>query len=235
MSSILNPQGPRVKPAPVERTRRGGQRPFAAIPHDLVADRRLIPTDIRLACVLLKFGKGKPSCWPGVDTLAAEMGTCRRTVQYALKRLMAAGWVASRPAGNPTGRVLVMTWREAVAPPGVQDPYSQGLPRKGGVPGKPVAPEGMGIEGKGTAPPPDRGRGPADTRRVAPERPLSADQVMAQYAECGWLSLPASNPLRRLAERRIAAVMGAGGWGNCSRTGNRRRPSTLRACLEKVT
>ncbi len=204
MQYILSPPGPGVKPAPDECARRAGQPTYSPIPHELIEDRRLIGTDVRLVGVILKYARAKAEAWPAVATLARDLGCCPRTVQYSLRRLEAAGWIATREADNRTGRVLVLTWRaQVVAPPPVQ-PYSQGLP-------KAVAPQwkNQGKE-KVSAPPPEP-RGPADTRRRAPDRPLSPDQAMAQYADCGWLDLPASHPLRRIAEKRLAELMGGAG------------------------
>jgi hypothetical protein len=127
--------------APLARdpARRQGQstaRPFAALPHDLIADKRLKATDVRLAGILLRYARAKATCWPYVATLGLDLLRSRRTVQTSLRRLEAAGWIATRPAPNLTGREFVMAWREQ-AEAAVRDrhrlaeglPYSQGLPR----------------------------------------------------------------------------------------------------------
>jgi hypothetical protein len=104
---------------PMRRPGQSTARPFAALPHDLIADKRLKATDVRLAGVILRYARAKPSCWPSVKTLADDLGKCERTVQYALRRLADAGWITQKPDPNPTGRLLVLAWREPrCTPPG---------------------------------------------------------------------------------------------------------------------
>src|SRR5512135_1472619 len=38
--------------------------PFAALPHDIAADPRLTPTDLRVLATLLFFARADFSCWP---------------------------------------------------------------------------------------------------------------------------------------------------------------------------
>jgi hypothetical protein len=190
---ILDQQPARVKPGASITA-----RPYSAIPHELIEDRRLIGTDIRLVGVLLKYCKGKPSCYPSVARLARDMACCERTIQYAIRRLIRAGWVESRPDGNPTGRRLVMTWREGVqsaAAGGVQ-PYTQGLPRQA------VAPQGRTPVGEEEVSPP--------APRKIPDRPLSPGDVLGHYTECGWLALAPGHPLRRIAEAAVERALGGG-------------------------
>ena len=169
-------------------------RPFAALPHDLIADPRLKAGDVRLAGIVMRYARAKATAWPSVKTLAADLGRCERTVQYALKRLADAGWIAQRPAPNPTGRVLVLAWREGRCTPPVQRPYSQGLPRP-----QAVAPESeKGREREGLA---------LATGQRSEERPMSHPELLAQYTETGWLRLPPSNPLRRIAERSLERAL----------------------------
>jgi DNA-binding transcriptional MocR family regulator len=190
-------------------TRRPGQStamPFAALPHDLIADKRLKATDVRLAGIILRYARAKATCWPSVKTLASDLGKCERTVQYALRRLADAGWITSRPDPNPTGRLLVLAWRETRCTPPVQRPYSQGLPRPNAV-----APElRPGEEREGSA--------LANGQRKAPERPMTHAELLAQYTEIGWLSRPSGDPLRRIAERALERALGtSGGAENGSR------------------
>jgi Helix-turn-helix domain len=189
-TSSVRPQQAENNPVPIgdvlKRIPRG-PLPYAAIPHAIVNDTRLIPTDIRLVGVLLGYAKSKSDCWPSVDTLARDLGMCRRTVQLSLRRLKAYGWVEERPAGNPTGRVIVLTWRgaQSVAPGGAQ-PYSQGLPRPRA---QSVAPQGMDSEKEKVVPPK-----PKETE--APRDP----SVLFE----SWLAYPEGHVLRRLALERIA-------------------------------
>lgn len=168
--------------------------PFAAVPHALVLDRRLIGTDVRLAALLLRFGGGRDRCWPSVATLARELGCCERTVQYALRRLQRAGWLRSEAAGNPTGRVLVFCWLEGCKPPraGGCKPYSQGLPipRPG-----PVAPQQE-----------------SGTKKAAPPRKSYEKATPAELGDLlgSWLDRGPDHPLRRLALRQLAGLTAPG-------------------------
>lgn len=104
--------------------------PFAAIPHNLVSDSRLNPTDVRLVAVILRYARAKPWAWPSNRRLAAELGCSVRTVQACLQRLKACGWLRTVPAANPTGRRIILVWRDdahcipraqPVAPPGCEE------------------------------------------------------------------------------------------------------------------
>jgi len=166
-------------------------QPFAAIPHDLVADGHLKPIDVKLVAILLRYARSKATCWPSVATLATDLGRCERTVQYALRRLTEAGWITSRPDANPTGRLLVLVWREAKLHPPVQPPYSQGMPRV-----KPVAPEPEKRNQR-------EGSAPARTESQAPEPPMTHAELQDLLA----LDLPASSPLRHIVEQKLAKAL----------------------------
>jgi helix-turn-helix protein len=109
--------------------------PFAAVPHNLVADPRLTPLDKTLAALIIKFARGKSDAWPSNRRLAAELGRSPRTVQLALGRLQATGWLRIEPGRNPTGRRLVLAWRCA----NFCAPGAQGIAP---LPAQSVAPEG---------------------------------------------------------------------------------------------
>jgi hypothetical protein len=208
-----------------DATRRPGQstaRPFAALPHDLIADKRLKATDVRLAGVLLRYARGKSTCWPSVATLGADLGRCRRTVQTSLRRLEGSGWITTRPAPNPTGRAFVMVWREQ-AEQAQRDrhrlaeglPYSQGLPR-GARGAQPPSPGGCNVASVGGAQPPvpelrpgreGEGSALAGGQRTPPERPMTHAELLAQYTEIGWLGRPSGDPLRRIAERALERTL----------------------------
>jgi hypothetical protein len=198
---------------PARRQGPSTARPFAALPHDLIADQRLKAGDVRLAGIVMRYARAKASCWPSVKTLAADLARCERTVQYALKRLADAGWIVARPAPNPTGRVLVLAWREARCTPLVQRPYSQGLPRPQAV--APESEKGREEEGSAFA----KGQG------KAPERPMTHAELVAWYGDVGWLKLPASDPLRRIAERALERALGSTSGGAEDDSRSRGRPS----------
>lgn len=95
-------------------------RPFAALPHDLRKDPNLRGRDkaILLAAALLEYARGKPSCFPSNRRLAEDLGCCPRTVQLALAALKRAGWIrVELGTDTPTGRRIVLAWREADCAP----------------------------------------------------------------------------------------------------------------------
>jgi hypothetical protein len=90
--------------------------PFAALPHDIAADPRLRPTDLRVLAALLYYARQEPSCYPSDAALAARVHRHPGTVRRCLKRLEDLGYirrefVPATPA-NPTGRLISMTFRE---------------------------------------------------------------------------------------------------------------------------
>jgi hypothetical protein len=94
--------------------------PFAALPHDIAADPRLSPTDVRTLLALPFWARSSPSCWPSDHSIAARIGRSVGTVQRSLRRLVALGLVErQKTADNPTGRLIVLRWRSTpVAPTG---------------------------------------------------------------------------------------------------------------------
>lgn len=91
---------------------------FSPIPPEVSADPRLESRDVHLLTILLDFARGKGECWPSDSTLAKRIRASVATVQRCMRRLKAAGWLASirvRPRpGNMTGRVLRILF--AIAP-----------------------------------------------------------------------------------------------------------------------
>ena len=92
------------------------QPPFAAIPHDIAADPRLSPTDLRVLAALLYYARQDPSCYPSDASIAARVHRHPGTVRRCLKRLEDLGYirrefVQATPA-NPTGRLIHLTCTE---------------------------------------------------------------------------------------------------------------------------
>ena len=90
--------------------------PFAAIPHDVAADPRLTPTDLRVLATLLFYARQKTICYPSDDAIAARVHRHPGTVRRSLKRLEDIGYLHREflppsPA-NPTGRLIHMTCME---------------------------------------------------------------------------------------------------------------------------
>src|SRR3954452_6611953 len=109
------PRKPRPSSQPGKLSQASGCRPFAALPHDLRKDPALRGHDkaILLAAALLEYARDKPSCWPSNRRLAEDLGCSPRTVQLALAALREAGWIRMELGADvPTGRRLVLTWRE---------------------------------------------------------------------------------------------------------------------------
>jgi len=91
-------------------TRRRITRPFAAVPHDVAADPRLTPTDVRTIAALLYYACSKPTCYPSDAGIADRVHRHPGTVRRCLKRLEDLGYirrefVPATPA-NPTGRLI---------------------------------------------------------------------------------------------------------------------------------
>src|SRR6266511_2371693 len=90
--------------------------PFAALPHDIAADPRLSPTDLRVLAALLYYARQDPSCYPSDASIAARVHRHPGTVRRCLKRLEDLGYirrefVQATPA-NPTGRLIHLTCTE---------------------------------------------------------------------------------------------------------------------------
>ena len=87
---------------------------FVMLPATLLADRRVTRACLDvLAAILSHWRPGRP-CFPGVERLALRSGRCRRTVQLALRRLEATGWLVTRPSDNRTGREFALPWYETL-------------------------------------------------------------------------------------------------------------------------
>jgi hypothetical protein len=94
------------------RADRGSYAPFAALPHDIAADPRLSPTDVRVLLALLFWARSKADCWPSDRSIGLRVGRSVRTVQRVLGRLESLGLVGRSPdPGNPTGRRIVLRHR----------------------------------------------------------------------------------------------------------------------------
>jgi hypothetical protein len=88
------------------------------LPHDLSADNRLSPTDVRVAAALLYWARSQADCWPADRSIAARVVRSVGTVQRSLRRLEDAGWIArEKSADNRTGRLIRLLWRSASARP----------------------------------------------------------------------------------------------------------------------
>jgi DNA-binding MarR family transcriptional regulator len=84
--------------------------PFAALPHDIAADPRLSPTDLRVLAALFYFARADASCWPSDEALAARVHRHPGTVRRALRRLEDLGYIRREfTRANPTGRLIHLT------------------------------------------------------------------------------------------------------------------------------
>ena len=87
--------------------------PFAAIPHDIAADPRLSPTDLRVLAALFYFARADASCWPCDNSIAARVHRHPGTVRRSLRHLEDLGYIRRQPSReNPTGRLIHLTCRE---------------------------------------------------------------------------------------------------------------------------
>lgn len=204
-------------------------RPYSQVLHEIIRDPNLEDRDVRLVCLLLEYAKDRAHCWPSVKRLADDLRCSERSVQLALRRLASAGWVETMPDSNPTGRVIILKWRctsSTAKPPGatscaplVQTSVVQ--PVHG------VAPEldqggreqegRLSLERQNTEPSPQpkpqattQGRPSATGQRPKPPattkaKPMDADEMVATFGD--WLSRPAGDSLRLMAERRLASML----------------------------
>jgi hypothetical protein len=89
--------------------------PFAQLPHDIAADPRLTPVDVRVVTALLFWARDKAAAWPCDRSIAARVGRSVSTVQRALRKLQALGLVQRdkvEPSDrNRTGRIIRLIWR----------------------------------------------------------------------------------------------------------------------------
>ena len=187
----------------VDSTRAAAARKpfFSALPHDLQDDHNLRPRDILTVASILRFARAKP--WASMcNRTLASMGRCsERTIQLSLARLEAAGWIrrqtSDAPAAGRTGRLVYLNWRTCethCAPP----PTAVAPP-----PVAPIAPELKGQREK-EKPAPAGSGSPGPDRQTEEARPVESSEVV-DYAALGWLDRPASDPLRQIAEKALAA------------------------------
>src|SRR3954462_2756795 len=87
--------------------RRKSSVPFAALPHDIAADPRLTPTDVRVLLALLFWARSSATCWPSDPSIGSRIGRSVGTVQRSLRRLVDLALSERRPDDNPTGRLIV--------------------------------------------------------------------------------------------------------------------------------
>lgn len=105
-------------------------KPFAAVPHDLLADRRLTPTDKVIAATLLYWSQAKAACWPSNAAIAERADVTPRSVPRSLDRLEELGYVRrAKDLSKPSQRVIVIAWQQdsnPVAESGGMTPGSWG-------------------------------------------------------------------------------------------------------------
>ena len=78
--------------------------PFAALPHDIAADPRLTPTDLRVLATLLFYARQKTICYPSDDAIAARVHRHPGTVRRSLKRLEDIGYLQSGISSTEPGQ-----------------------------------------------------------------------------------------------------------------------------------
>ena len=143
--------------------------PFAQLLHDIAADPRLTPVDVRVVAALLFWARDKAVAWPCDRSIASRVGRSVQTVQRSLKRLQALGLIRREKVEpsdlNRTGRVIHLIWRAAHPRATPRSLVSGGGPltneRRMGETGreKERQPSDSGHEG----PPPTGGDGGGDT------------------------------------------------------------------------
>lgn len=86
-------------------------KPFAAVPHDLLADKRLTPIDKVIAATLLFWAQSKAACWPSNAAIAERANVTPRSIPRSLDRLEELGYVRRvKDMSKPAQRVIVIAW-----------------------------------------------------------------------------------------------------------------------------
>jgi hypothetical protein len=173
---------------------------FSAIPNRLQDDPRLKPRDLATVAAILRYARAKD--WASMSNHAlANHGRCgERSIQYSLARLEAAGWISRQACddapGSRSGRIIYLNWRRR------ETPCTPGVKAASPRPVHPVAPELESEERKeNPAPLSLDGSGPGPQTDGGPTLP--SDPL--DYAALGWLDRPAADPLRKIAEKALAA------------------------------
>ena len=185
-----------------KKTPTGGKglaAPYAKLPHDIAADPRLLAIDVRLLLAIVYHARANATCWPSDTTLGGRIARSRATVQRRLRHLEGLGLIArERTDANPTGRLIRVLWVNREAPP--VSPAAR-------PPAPPVRHE-LGSPEKDPSAPPvgDKWPGPPPRPKV-----MTPAEAREHYRAAGWLDRPESDPLRRLAERRLVAALGGPG------------------------
>ncbi|MBV8265137.1 MAG: helix-turn-helix domain-containing protein, partial [Planctomycetaceae bacterium] len=95
------------------------------MPHDVAADPRLTPTDLRVIAALLYYACSKPMCYPSDAGIAERVHKHPGTVRRCLKRIEDLGYIrrefVTATPDNPTGRLIHLTFTE----PGWARPTTQ--------------------------------------------------------------------------------------------------------------
>lgn len=87
----------------------------------MIAKSKLPPSAKLVAFTLsLHMNEAGGSCFPSVETLAAETSMARRTVFYAIKQLRVEGWLICHRRFSEVGQQRTNVY-EAVIPMGVQE------------------------------------------------------------------------------------------------------------------
>jgi hypothetical protein len=160
--TAADPRAERASSAPTSA-------PFAALPHDIAADSRLSPTDVRVILALLYYARSKAVCWPSDRSIALRIGRSVSTVGRSLRRLEALGLVAREPDdGNRTGRRLVLQWRQTPRVP-MTDPLPPSMTDEGRR-------EREG-QGRAAVSGPETPTAPAENEEPGPEAPPSAEDL----------------------------------------------------------
>jgi predicted transcriptional regulator len=138
---------------------------LAIIPAPAIADRRLKPRDLQVLCLLGTYTDDEGWCWPSQVTMSEQLGCARSTVQDALTRLVACGWVEQRAqvrrdggtsshlyrvrldvSGEEMARPVIGAADEAAQETGVHDSGENSTPPAGisappaGIPAPPADP-----------------------------------------------------------------------------------------------
>ncbi len=187
--------------------------PFAQLPHDIAADPRLTPVDVRVIAALLFWARDKAAAWPCDRSIGSRVGRSVQTVQRSLRRLQGLGLIDRERVepsdANRTGRIIRLRWRVTPRSPVSAPPRSSVSDEARSKREKERQPSDSGPE----SPPPTGGNGEEEGSASAEElelwtswaqgsNPTLARIGRAALATAGVVEPPCPAPIADLDECR---------------------------------
>ena len=67
--------------------------PFAVVPYEMLIDKRLCKTHLRVLLMMLRHANPKGQCWPTQEHLGIGLGMREDSVRVTVRELKKFGWV----------------------------------------------------------------------------------------------------------------------------------------------